>query len=465
MNFLNLSVSEIIAKVLQLIVFVYLARFFGKSEFGNFGFALAFSTIIVIIADFGLSTLLIREISRNKDEVAKYISNTFTIKIFLSLLTFFCAFIYLNFMHYTNEVNTVTYAMLSFMVLQSFTDIFYSAFRSFEKMHYDSFIKFLRMIVLLILVYVAIKIKPDLFVATLMFPITELLMLIISSIIYTKNFAKLYIAFDYDFSKNIAKKSSFFLLSLVFSSVLIYIDTIMLQQMRGSDEVGVYAAAYNLLLGLTFVPLMYSNAVYPVFSRNFIKDKSLLKFAYKKSYQYMLILGLPIAISIYTYANTLISFIYGSGYKDSIIALKILCWFVLLRFINIIPGTALSSINKQGSRVLSQGTVASINVILNLILIPKYGFVGAGFATIISESFFIIFYSYFITKYGLNFGILKTFIKPLIASVIMASIIINIRNIFLGVIAGYVSYFIILILMKTFSEEDKSLLIKVLRNT
>ena len=49
-NFLSLSISEIFAKILQLIVFVYLARSFGPLEFGNFGFALAFSLIIVIIA-------------------------------------------------------------------------------------------------------------------------------------------------------------------------------------------------------------------------------------------------------------------------------------------------------------------------------------------------------------------------------------------------------------------------------
>ena len=63
-NFLSLAAAEIISKTMQLIIFIYLARVYGKSEFGVFGFALAFSTIIVIIADFGINTLLIREISR-----------------------------------------------------------------------------------------------------------------------------------------------------------------------------------------------------------------------------------------------------------------------------------------------------------------------------------------------------------------------------------------------------------------
>jgi O-antigen/teichoic acid export membrane protein len=305
--------------------------------------------------------------------------------------------------------------------------------------------------------------------ATLMFPLTELIILIITLIIYLRYFAKLSIGFDIEFSKTLMKKSSFFCLSLIFVGLLLYVDTIMLQKIRGSTEVGIYVAAYNLLLGLTFIPLMYSNAIFPVFSRYFVKDKSLLRFAYRKSFQYMLLLGLPISIGIYVYAQNIILLIYCSGhyvcaYDNSIITLKILCWMIALRFINIVPGTALSSINRQSSRVLSQGTVTAINIILNLILIPKLGFIGAGIATIISESFFILMYGYFITKYGLRFEILKTLLKPLIASAIMALVIINIPNLLVGTIVGAVSYLGTLILIKTFNKEDKTILKRIIRD-
>ena len=59
-NFLSLATSEIISKILQLVIFVYLARVLGKEDFGIFSFGIAFSLLIVIISDFGLSTLLIR---------------------------------------------------------------------------------------------------------------------------------------------------------------------------------------------------------------------------------------------------------------------------------------------------------------------------------------------------------------------------------------------------------------------
>ncbi|MBI2647026.1 oligosaccharide flippase family protein, partial [Candidatus Woesearchaeota archaeon] len=137
-NFISLALSELISKIIQIIIFIYLARIFGKLEFGKFGFGFAFATIIAVIADFGINTLLIREISRDKKNVGKYVSNALTIKCFLSLITFFIASIFLIIGKYSKDTVAIAYIMLVFMVLQTFTDLFYSVFRAFEKMYYDA---------------------------------------------------------------------------------------------------------------------------------------------------------------------------------------------------------------------------------------------------------------------------------------------------------------------------------------
>jgi len=463
-NFLSLAMSEIVAKILQLVIFIYIARIFGKTEFGEFGFALAFSFIIAIIADFGLNTLLIREISRDKQNVKKYISNALTIKIFLSIVTFLVAFIFLNFMNYSHELMVITYIMVFFVVLQTFTNLFYSVFRAFEKMHFDAALKVLRMVILSLLVFFIIVKNGTIINVVSMFVLTEILILIISFRIFIKNFTGISIEFDSKFCKNLLKKSSFFGLSLMFGMLLLFIDSVMLQNFKGSSEVGIYTAAFNLLLGVTFIPIMFSNAVFPVFSRYFQSSMPLLKFAYKKSFQYMLILGLPISIGIFIYARNIINLIYGVEYNSSIIVIKILSLYVLIMFMAAVSGTILSSINRQGSRVLSQGTVAIINIILNLILIPQLGFIGAGIATVISSVFILILYSYFIIRYNLNFGFIKSSIKPLIGSIIMALIIINIPNLLLGTIVGAVSYFSVLLILRTFKKEDKDLLTRIIKD-
>ena len=463
-NFLSLTTAEMISKLIQLIIFIYIARSFGKSEFGKFGFALAFSTIIVVITDFGINTLLIREISRDKKNVDKFVSNALTLKVALSIVTLIVSFLYFNFVKYDYATKNITYFMILFMVLQSFTDTFYSVFRAFEKMHYDAIMKVVRMLMLIFLVYFFISQSQNLVFITLMFPITEVIILIASMIIYTRNFSKLSLGFNFGFEKELIKKSAFFCLSIIFGTVILYIDTIMLEGIRGPEEVGIYSAAYNLLLGVTFIPLMFSNAIYPVFSRYFVRDRELLRFAYKKSFQYMLIIGLPITAGIFIYSRNIVLLAYGIEYAKSIIVIKILCWFILLRFINIVSGTLLSSADRQGARVFGQGTVALVNIILNLILIPKYGFIGAGIATIASESFFFVTYYYFIFKEKLNIDYFVVSAKPLIASIVMLLAISFVPDLLIGSILGAFSYIGMLLLLKAFKNEDKELLTRILRN-
>src|SRR3989338_7700555 len=365
-NFLILTVSEVIAKFLQLAIFIFLARFYKPEIFGHFGFALAFSSIVAIIADFGLSQILIREISRDKENVGRYVSNALVSKLFLSVGAFLVAFGYLWIFDYGDELRSVAYFMVLFMVIQSFTDIFYSVFRAFERMQYDAMLKVLRMVMLSALVAMSLGSGASLTTTIAMFTATEAFVMVVSMLIYSRKFKGASFGLDYSFTVNLLKKSSLFCLSMAFVSLLFYIDSIMLERMRGVEEVGVYTAAFNLLVGLTFIPLMYANVIFPVFSRYFVADRELLRFAFRKSYSYMFMLGLPIAIGIFFYAENIIALIYGDGYGRSILALKILASIMFFRFLNLVSGTLLSSVNKQHSRVLSQGIVAATNIILNI---------------------------------------------------------------------------------------------------
>lgn len=463
-NFISLSFSEIIAKALQLFVFVYIARVYGKIDFGNFVFAIAFSAILSVLTDFGINSLLIREISRSKSDLKKYFSNALVMKIFLGIATFILAFAYLNLLGYSSKARIMAYALLSFAVLQSFTDLFYSAFRAFERMHFDSIIKALRMVVLTLVVVLLVKNKAGFLSIGIAFPLTEILMLVVSSIIYIKYFERFSFEYDSSIAKKILKDAFPFFASLIFVTLLVYADSVILERFRGPEEVGIYAAAYNILFGLSFIPLMFSNSVYPVFSRFFKSDESLLNFAYRKSLTYMLILGLPASVGIWVYSDKIINLVYGAGYEKSVLALQILCWFVFLRFVNIIPGTVLSSINRQSSRTICQAAVALINIALNIFLIPKYGFIGAAYAAIISETFFIILYAYFTIRHGIRANLFHVIAKPLIASAVMFFVISKIESVFIGIFVGFISYFIALIVIKTFKNEDKKLIMKIIKN-
>lgn len=463
-NFLSLAVSEIISKLLQLLVFIYLARVLGKESFGIFSFAVAFSLLIVIIADFGLSTFLIREISRNKKAASKYLSNAFISKIFLTLITIIAAYFFLNVMDYSSEMKLVAYVMLSFGILQSFTDLYYSIFRAFERMYYDAFIKILRMLILVGIIFYAIRNNFNIITASLAFPITELVVFIITIILVYTRFIKPGFEFDFKFSKDILKKSSFFCLSIAFAGMFMYIDAIMLSKLRSSAEVGIYAAASNILLALIFIPMMYANAIFPFISRLYVSSKKSLMFAYERSFKYMLIIGLAVSSGIYALSDKIVLLLYGKEYAATSIVLSILSWYLFLRFMNVVSGFTLSSINRQGSRVFSQGTAALANIMLNFILIPVYGFIGAAVATLISEIIFFSAYLSFIFRYGLGIKFARLFVRPAIAAIVMIAALSFLENLAVAIILGIIIYSAVLLALGAIDKEDKRILNKVIKN-
>lgn len=464
-NFISLITSEIISKFLQLVIFVYLARRLGKDDFGVFSFGLAFALIVAVIADFGLNYLFVREISRNKNLASKYLFNGIVVKIFLSIATVFLAYLFLDLMGYSYEVKTVAYIMLFFTLMQSFTELNYAIFRAFERMYYEMGIKISRMLILIVAISYLLRNDYGLVASTLAFPLTELVIFTISTWLVYRRFTKISFEFDYNFSKRILKESSLFFFSIVFTTLYMYVGQIMISKLRSTTEVGVYSAAANIVTALFLIPLIYGNSIYPVISRFYITSKKSLKFAYEKSFKYMFIIGLPIASGLYFLSDDIVLLLYGKEYMVSATILSILSGYLFLKFLNPVTGFTLMAINKQGTRLFSQGMAAIINIILNLILIPIFGIVGAAFATLITEIIFFITYTSVIIKYGFGLKFLQKFAyKPIIAVAVMVSLLSFVENLLLAIVIGAIMYFAVLLSLKIIDKEDKRLYSKVVNN-
>jgi len=464
-NMFALTTAELISKILQFVLFVYAARFLGKIDFGKFSFALAFSMIAIIFTDFGINTLLVREIARKRNLVGKYFINAFFTKIVFSMLTFLIAVFILNIMGYPAITKTVVYIILLFTIISSFTDLLYSIFRAFERMEFDALVKIIRMVILTSVgLYVLFK-GYSVVIFSFVFFLTELIVFLIALKIGIVKFIKLKLPIDINFIKQIVKKAFPFGLAIVFGSIYFYIDSVMLSKMKGDIEVGIYSVAYNLVIALLFIPIIYTNAIYPVLSRYYKSSKKKLIFIYKKSFKYMYITGLPISAGLFLLADKIIVFFYTTEYYASIFVLKILAWFVFIKFLNFLTGIILSSIDKQKYRMFIQGSTALFNIILNIILIPPLGFIGAAIATFVTEIFLFIFYYGFVSKYLHIFNFIPVLVKPLIATLMMAVYIYYINlDLLLLIPSAALVYVLGLFILKTFDKEDKNLILKITEN-
>ena len=470
-NTVYLGVAEVISKILQFVVMLYAANLLSEEHFGKFSFALSLSLIAVILADLGINTLLVREISRSKGLVGKYFANAAAIKIVLSIAAYFVIVGGLNLMNYPNDTRQIVYVIWAFTILSTFTELFYSVFRAFEMMFYDAFLKVLRMILLTASSLYVLFNGYGVLAFSFTFVLVEFIINIVALCIVLKMFVRLKTRkefkslIDFSLCKSMFKKALPFGLAFVFGNIYFFIGSVMLSKIKGDIDVAVYSVAYNIALAILFIPTVYTNAIYPVLSRYYKDSKNELKILYEKSFKYLYIVGLPISVGLYFLSARIIFFFYGEKYFGSVIALEIISLYLVIKFINFLLGTVLSSIDQQNKRMVGQGFTALVNIFLNLLLIPKIGYVGAAWSTLITEIFLFMIYYLYVSKSMYFYNFINLLIKPAIAVIVMSFFIKFLDfGLALTVLFSALIYFASLWILKAFDVQDYDIVKRIFKN-
>ena len=289
--------------------------------------------------------------------------------------------------------------------------------------------------------------------------------LVYSLVVCGLKFVKPRMEIDFSFWKPTIKEALPFALTGTFITIYVWIDSVMLSLMKGDAVVGWYNAAYMAVLALLFIPTAINSAVFPIMSKYYISSIDAFKFIFEKQFKYILTIGIPIGVGITLLANEIILTIYGIDYMPSVIAFQILTWAIVFIFARTAFERALESSNRQIILTKVFGVCVVINIILNLILIPKYSYVGASIATLLTDfTVFTIIFIYSI-KNGYNTQIkriVKDTSKIIIASIIMGFFIEYFRNqnIFIIIFTAAIIYFFIILVINGINKED----IKLVKN-
>jgi len=378
----------------------------------------------------------------------------------LEIITFGLIAITINLLGYPKQTIKVVYFLALSVILSSFSNMFNSIFQAYEKMEYQSIGQILSSILMLSGALFAMSHGFSVIGFAFIYLLVSAVILGFSFTVCTWKFSLPKLEFDWSFWKPTIKEALPFFLSAVVDIIAFKMDIIMLSMMKGDMVVGWYSAAYRLIETLMFIPATLAGAIYPVLSNFYVSSQESVRLIYKKSFKYLFIVSLPVAVGTTILARKIILLIYKSDFTHSIIALQLLIWTVPIIFLTYMFGTVLAAINKQLLALKINFLCMVLNIIINSILIPKYSYIGASIATIITSLLSFIQFYRFLSKYIYKIQIHKIILKPIIASVIMGLFIFSFTgmNIILLLCYSIVIYFGVLILLKTFSKKDIILL-------
>ena len=459
-----LMVSQILTSVFAFVWTILTARYLGPSDYGVFGTAVSFSTIFGVFATFGIFTYLVRAISTDFENEAKYLNNTLSLKIFLAVFYLAIIFLAAFFLGWNRYVIGFCMLFAFEYLIKTFHDVFFSSFQAHEKIKYQAITNIIITVLTFIFIIVVIVTDYGLLGIAFAYILANIIALIYAIYAIRKHIIKPKLAFDFAFYKVLLKAGIPFALTGLFYTIYYSIDIVMITQFASTYDTGLYNSAYKLISVLTLFYSIYSSVIFPVMTKLFKDEKDLLHFSFVKSIKYLSLVTIPIAVFTSLYGYDLIG-IYGAEFIEAGGVLKVLIWTVCFLFVNGACSLILNASHEEYSVTKIYSIAAVFNVVLNLILIPKYSVYGASVATVLSEILILILELYMIKKIGQlpDRHLVYDIVKICVASVVLGIVLYAFNfNLWVAMAVSIVVYFATIILLKTFDQEDISILKQII---
>lgn len=457
-NISVIFIAQILNYFLAFFAMMYSARYLGVENFGILSFASSLTSIFGICMGLGLGTLVIREVARNKDLIGEYVSNTILIRGIMSVVTLGLISLLILIAGYNEPTRTVIYLLALFTVFSTIYQIFYSVFQANQQMEYQSVGTILYSIILLGGVLLVIYLNGSVIGISAVYAVGGAAVLIYSFLIFSWKFPTPKFQFNPSKWKSLIQEAWPFAVSGISYNLYTSIDSVILSFIKGQEAVGLYTASYRLILVLIFIPTIFNTAIFPLMSKYYVHSKDTLLFTFEKLFKIMFMLGLPIGVGTVIIASKVILLLYGSAFLSSTLALQILIWSTVLMFARSPFERLLESSNRQ--IVITKALIIGVvfNVILNLMIIPFYGYVGASVVTVLTDVIVFTLLLRSIKGIGISFSrdTKLSLLKIIIASAVMGIVLhyLSDMDLFLLIGMGAMIYLVLLLVMRIFDENE-----------
>ena len=467
-NSFFLLMSRVLGISVTLGIIVIVARYLGVESFGFYALVVAISMAIRPLTDFGFDRIICREISKRKSVADTYLGTTIATKVAFSIVLLAVAgLLVIRFSSWNHDINMAIIIAITTESAMSMGQTYLSVIRAFERMEFEFIATTIHRLSTLVLVLIVVL--YDLGFTAIFFArfLSSIVYLLICAILLYGKFVRPRFHFNLPLTKFIIRESFPLAISSLLITLIFKVDVFLLKWFGNETDVALFEAPHRLITQMQIFALSISSALFPVMSRNADGAlNGLLHQYYRKAYKFLLITGAFAATFFYIGGKPLITMIFGDGFAEASISLKILSPTICFLFLSSLQSLFIIAIGRQVLNTICIASALMINIVLDVLLIPGYSYVGASIATLISYFVIVAMNSYFINAHGVKTDLMGTVTKTAIAVLIMSSVIfINFPN---NIIITLISRFCIGLLLYIFSMHLLRLLsqeeIRVIKN-
>jgi len=416
------TVSQLFGKVVgsgaMLLVSIMIARSFGAEGYGDFTKITTFVAFFYLLVDFGLNAVYLRKAHETNKSGTNGTNNGLWgtmvgMRLVGGTILMFVAIAILSFLPqgaaqgYTGMVRLGIILFTPTILIQGFI---VSANAIFQKnLRYDAatFALTVGNIVVVVLVWSAVyglSNRVGILGVTTSLLLGLCVTAIVSLFFVRRIHGSVNISFDFGISKSLFLAALPLGITLLFNQVYFRVDSLVLTLTRSTTEVGLYGLAYKMFELPLVIPTFFMNSVYPLFVRQLNQESGIRNQGIKHMVKKILLFMIPTSIFmilVLWFAAPLLSLVRPEFF-ESIPILRILIAGLPFFFFSSVVMWALIALGKQIALALIYGSLMTLTIVLDILIIPTFGAIGAAWITVGSEALVLIISGFVLQRYLRN---------------------------------------------------------------
>ncbi|MCI0329532.1 MAG: flippase [candidate division Zixibacteria bacterium] len=378
-NSVALFTSQLLAKVFRVLANFLLARFLGPENFGVWALVLAFIELFRFLPNFGLDLTLVRNMSRSSSTSG--LSKTLFLRSLLSGLALVTVGLVLTFTGYSTDIRKLIYFYSLSFFLQSGTGVLACFFQVQLRSAALIWAYTISGLAYLGLILVGIFTRQELTFFMVSLLSSEGVLLLLFALTFFKKGGRL-TAFNFSELTPLLKEAFPIALYLALVTAYFRIDTLVVYHYGGERGAGLYSACFRLSEAFLMLASSVAASLFPVFSRLKTENKPELASLFNKSFFWFFPFTLSVAILGTGLSPLIISFLFGEAFAPAAGGLAVIIWSVVFMFANSLSMQALFAFDREKTITQIAAVTLLVNLGLNFWLVPRFGFVGACWATL-----------------------------------------------------------------------------------
>ncbi len=397
--------------IINLIISMMTARYFGPSNYGLINYAAAVVAFFVPIMQLGLRSTLVQEYINKSDNEGLVLGTATVLNIASSLL---CIIGVASFVLITNnnEKETIVVCVLySVVLLFQATEMIQYWFQAKLLSKYTSIVSLCAYAVVSVYRVVLLVTKQSIYWFAVANALDYLIISICLFWLY-KRLGKSKLSFSFTMAKLLLSRSKYYIVSSMMVTVFGHIGSIALEFFIDNEAVGFYTAAITAAGMTSFVFNALIDSARPMI----LSYKQTDEVKYKQSivglYSVVFYASLVQSAIFCIFAELIVNILYSNAYAETVLPLRIIAWYMIFSYFGPVRNIWILAEQKQKYLWIINLSGALVSVFLNVAFIPVMGVVGAAIAALITQIFTNVFMSYFIKPLRENNKLMIKGINP-----------------------------------------------------